>query len=575
MIADRFRSDVLALLRALPGLANVDFEPLLAIPPRPEQGDYALPTFSLARTLRRAPALIAGGLAAEANERLGDFPALARVEAAGPFVNVFVEPTVRARQTLAEVHERAERYGDSDAGAGRVVAIDFSSPNIAKPFGIGHLRSTVIGSALCNLYRSQGYTPAGINHIGDWGKQFGMLMVALEQEGLQRLEQADDKVDYLFRLYVDVHRRADEDPQVEEQARGWFRRLEQGDASAREMWQRCVGASLEEFDRIYELLGVSHNFDRVWGESHYEGAPMDRVVQELRDAELLVESNDAHVVFLGEDQPPCLILKSDGATLYATRDLAAAIYRKEAFDAWRLVYVVGVPQSLHFGQVFEVLRRMGYGWADNCVHVPFGLIRFPDGAMSTRRGRVVLLKDVLARAAAMAAEIMAERGYAADEMALIAEQVGIGAVIFADLSAGRIKDWEFRWEELLNFNGRTGPYLQYTHARLASLLRKHGGPVPERFDGACLADPAAQAVLRTIGRFPATLGAALEQHEPALVARYLLDLAETLNTFYNAHRILDAPEPGARGARVALVAAVRQVLANGLRLLGIPIPERM
>jgi len=574
MIADRFRSDVLELLRSLPSLQSVDLDPLLKIPPRPEQGDYALPAFTLARTLRRAPAQIAKDLAAEAAERLEAWPTLGKVEAAGPFLNVFVDPVVRAERTVCAVLKEGEGYGQSTQGQGRVVVIDFSSPNIAKPFGIGHLRSTVIGSALCNLYRSQGYRPVGVNHIGDWGKQFGMLMVALEAEGLQRLDEATDKVDYLFRLYVEVHRQAESDPSVEEQARAWFRRLEQGDAAARAMWERCVAASLDEFERIYRQLGVSGNFDRVWGESHYEGAPMERVVDELRSADLLQSSDDAQVVFLGDDQPPCLILKSDGATLYATRDLAAAIHRKEAFEAWRLVYVVGTPQSLHFRQVFDVLGRMGYSWADNCVHVPFGLIRFPDGAMSTRRGKVVLLKDVLDRAAALASEIMAERGYSEEERALIAEQVGIGAVIFADLSAGRIKDWEFRWDELLNFNGRTGPYLQYTHARLSSLLRKHAGPVPETFEGEALGDTASQALLRAVGRFPATVAAALEQHEPSQVARYLLDLAEALNTFYNSNRVLDAPEP-ARSARVALVAAVRQVLANGLRLLGIPIPERM
>ncbi len=577
MIADRFRTDVLSLLTQVPLLAGVDVGSLLAQPPRPEQGDYALPCFSLAKALRRAPQQIAAQVAAEATPLLGGHPSIARLEAAGPFVNVFVDPLARSAYALETIGREGERYGDSDEGAGRAVVVDFSSPNIAKPFGIGHLRSTVIGSAICNLYRSQGFRPVGVNHLGDWGKQFGMLMTALEDQpdGRAELEAAADPVDYLFRLYVDIHQRAEKDPQIEVRARGWFLRLEQGDPEARSLWERCVTVSLAEFDRIYELLGVRHNIERVWGESHYEGEPMARVVRELSEKALLQESDDAQVVFLSDDMPPCLILKSDGSTLYATRDLAAAIYRQEAFDAWRLVYVVGAPQALHFRQVFEVLGRMGYSWASNCVHVPFGLIRFPDGAMSTRKGKVILLKDVLDRAIQMVREILAERDYPEAEKETIARQVGIGAIVFADLSAGRIKDWEFRWDELLNFNGRTGPYLQYTHTRLGSVIAKYGPSLPETWDPAELGDPEAQALIKALLRFPAVVSLATEQHEPSLVSRYLLDLAEANNTFYNARRIVDAEAPATSAARVTLVAAVRQVLGNGLSLLGIPLPERM
>lgn len=577
MIGDRFRGEVLELLRSIPLLAQANLEELLTVPPRPEQGDHALPTFSLARTLRRPPQAIAEEVARLARERLDRFPAVSRVEAVGPFVNLAIDPAVRASTTLNEVLASGADYGRGDEGQGRVVMIDFSSPNIAKPFGIGHLRSTVIGSAICNLYRARGYVPVGVNHIGDWGKQFGMLMVALTErpDGLGEMERAADPVDFLFQLYVEIHRRAESDPQVEVRARNWFCRLEGGDPEARRIWERCVQVSLAEFNRIYDLLGVTGNIDHVWGESHYEGEPMQRVVRELEQKGLLAESEEARVVFLEGDLPPCLILKSDGTTLYATRDLAAAIYRQERLNAWRLVYVVGAPQALHFRQVFQVLEKMGYGWAANCVHVPFGLIRFPDGAMSTRKGRVILLDDVLQRSIRMVDEIIADRGYSPEERQDISRKVGIGAVIFADLSASRIRDWEFRWEDLLNFNGRTGPYLQYTHARLGSVLRKYGEAVPRSFDTAALLDAEAQGVLRSLGQYPSVVATACAEHEPSVVSRYLLDLAEALNTFYNAHRIIDPAQPETTKARIALTAAVHTVLGNGLTLLGIPLPERM
>jgi len=577
MICDAFRQTALQLLGELPSLQGLDLDLLLVTPPRPEQGDYALPTFALAKPLRRAPAAIASEVAEQARQRLAAYPAIAGVEAVGPFVNLTIDPTVRARQTLATIAAQGERYGCSDAGQGRVVAIDFSSPNIAKPFGIGHLRSTVIGSALCNLYRSQGYQPHGVNHVGDWGKQVGMLMVALSEraDGLGELERAEDPISFLLELYVGVNQRAAQEPQVEQRARDWFVALERGDAAARTMWQRCVSVSMQEFERIYDLLGVRANLTHVWGESHYEGEPLQRVIRELEQRGLLVESEDARVVFLDGDLPPCLILKKDGATLYATRDLAAAIYRQETLAAWRLVYVVGAPPALHFRQVFQVLDKLGYAWADNCLHVPFGHIRLPEGAMSTRKGNIILLDEVLRRAIALVDGIVSVRDYPAEEREAIARAVGIGAVIFADLSGSRQRDWEFRWEDLLNFSGRTGPYLQYTQARLGSVLRKYGQEVPTSFDPARLADPEAQAVLRQLGLFPAVVAAALEAHEPSVVSRYLLDLAEAQNSFYNAQRILDAEQPETSAARIALIAAVRTVLVNGLKLLGIPVPPRM
>ena len=543
-------------------------------------GDFAFPSFVLAKTLRKPPPAIAAELATAANARLGEGTVIQRVEAAGPFVNVFVAPEARARLTLEAIHAQGEGYGCSDAGGGQAVCVDFSSPNIAKPFGIGHLRSTVIGNAICNLYRACGWRPVGINHLGDWGKQFGMLMVALtEQGGEAELEQAaadggvGGAMAKLYELYVRIHNDVEGDPGIEARAKDWFLRLEAGDADARRLWERCKEVSLAEFRRVYARLGMSESFEHWWGESHYEGEPMARVVRELDGGGLLAESDDARVVFLEEEElPPCLIVKADGATLYATRDLAGAIFRQEAESAARLVYVVGAEQTLHFRQIFRVLAKMGYPWAGECLHVPFGRIQ----GMSTRKGTMVLLDEVLGEAVARVARIVADRDYPEEERARIAEQVGVGAIIFADLSNQRIKDWDFDWGQLLNFNGRTGPYLQYGYVRTGGVLEKWGRPVaPEGVDWSKLCDDDAANLLRRLSAFPGVVARACEDHEPSVVSRYLLDLAEDNNRFYNARRVVDPDDPATSAARALLVQGVRTVLGNGLRLLGVALPERM
>ena len=541
---------------------------------RPEQGDFAFPCFVLSKTLRQPPAAIAGSLAEAVARRLQPGGPLARAEASGPYCNVFVDPHARARLTLTGVFEAGPAWGTSDAGAGRSVTVDFSSPNVAKPFGIGHLRSTVIGNAICNLYRATGWRPVGINHLGDWGRQFGMLMVSLaERDGLRSLDAAAEPMAELYRQYVAIHAAAEDEPEVAGRAREWFLRLERGDGDARALWQRCVDVSLAEFRKVYERLGVGGNLSRWWGESHYEGEPMARVVRELEAAGLLVESDGARVVFLEEEGlPPCLVVKGDGATLYATRDIASAVYRQEHEDAARLVYVVGAAQATHFQQVFAVLRRLGYAWAEACVHVPFGLIQ----GMSTRRGTMVLLDDVLEEAVRRVSTIVADRDYPDDEKAVIAEQVGVGAVVFADLANQRMRDWEFDWEQLLAFQGRTGPYLQYTAVRTASVLERYGEEIDvEGIDWARLSDPEARDVVRRLGAFPDVVARACDEHEPSAVGRYLLDLAESNNRFYNARRVVDPGDPETSRARALLVHAVRTVLVNGLTLLGVPVPGRM
>lgn len=572
-----FRSQAVALLAGALADGSPDEQSVheaLVVPPRADQGDFALPCFMLARILRQAPPKIAQSLAEALGLRVEASEHFVRVEAVGPYVNLFVSPEARARITLEAIEEVGDAFGTSEAGQGRAVCVDFSSPNIAKPFGIGHLRSTVIGSAICKLYRASGWRPVGINHLGDWGKQFGMLMVALADQGAEgELDAAAAPMQCLYQHYVRIHREAKEDGTIEPSARAWFRKLEDGDGEARRLWQKCVDVSLQEFRRVYQRLGVAESFSHWWGESHYEGEPMARVIRELEGHEILTESEGARVVFLEEaDLPPCLIVKADGATLYATRDLAGAIYRQEHDRATRLVYVVGAAQATHFKQIFLVLEKMGYSWAKDCVHVPFGLIQ----GMSTRKGTMVLLEEVLEEAVSRVRAIVDERDYPEAEKALIAEQVGVGAVIFADLSNLRVKDWEFDWEQLLNFNGRTGPYLQYTRVRMRSVLDKYGQEISAAgVDWTHLGDPEAQAVLRQLGGFPGVVARACAEHEPSVVSRYLLDLAEANNRFYNARRVVDPEQPELSKARSLLVSAVCRVLENGLALLNVPLPERM
>ncbi len=583
-------------------------------------GDVALPLFRWAKALKKAPAAIATNLAQELNQ----FPALAgtdqgaaddhsehiaKIEAAGPYLNATFNNKTFAQQVLSEIIDRGEKYGCSDLGKNRNVVVDFSSPNIAKPFSIGHLRSTVIGNAIRNMYKALGYNSLGMNHLGDWGKQFGMLGVAFSRKlpqsenELQEAMTRGEGVLYLRDLYVEIHAAAEVDPSIHDQARDWFLRLEQGNPDEMALWQRFRDLSLDEFNRVYGLLGIQ--FDYVRGEAFYfQTGYVDRMVKELKAARqekkgtavgdnptsaieakkeaeappLLQKSEDAWIVDLSDhNMPPCLILKADGATLYATRDIAAIVQRTEEFDPDRIIYVVGAPQSLHFNQVFLVLRQLGYGKAaDHCVHVPFGLIKFKEGVMSTRKGNVILLEDVLNRSIEQVREIIKDRsGYTDDEREEIAQSVGIGAIVFADLSASRIKDWDFDWSLLLNFDGRTGPYLLYTHARLASILRKYGSTINTDVDWGLLDDADSARLVRALARYPEVLVDAADQYEPSILSRYLLDLAEAQNKFYNANRVLDESNPDTTKARILLIACARQVLDNGLRILGLKPVEKM
>ncbi len=540
-------------------------------PPRdPRLGDLALPCFALAKRQKRNPAEIAAAAAA----RIVCAPPLAAVRAAGPYLNFCLVPGAVAAAVIGRVLAEGPAYGGSRAGAGQTVVIDFSSPNIAKPFGIHHLRSTVIGAAIGRILRARGHDVVGVNHLGDWGTQFGQLIVAFRRWGDEgRL--AAEKIPYLLELYVRFNAERKAQPALQEEARAAFRALEQGDAEARALWRRFREVSEAEFRRIYELLGV--RFEHFTGESFYEER-MPAVVAELERQGLLVESEDATIVDLSADGlGVSIIKKADDSTLYMTRDLAAAIYRFETFRFVHALYVVGAAQTLHFRQLFRVLELLGRPFARDLVHVPFGLLRFRDAKMSTREGRVIYLEDVLQRAVELARQKIREKNPDLADAERVARAVGIGAVVFNDLKNRRIKDVTFDWDELLAFEGDTGPYLQYAHARIASVFRKAGR------DPAALAGPfcfalldslAERDVTRAVALYPEAVARAAAEYEPSVVSQHLLDLAAVLNRFYIECRILGV-EPALSEARLALVRAAQITIKNGLALLGIEAPDEM
>ncbi|WP_374987796.1 arginine--tRNA ligase [Paenibacillus sp. R14(2021)] len=550
---------------------------LLEIPPNPELGDAAFPCFTLARTLKRAPAAIAEELAAAVTAGGGAI----RAEAKGAYLNLFFQRETWAPKLLSPV--LLPDFGYSQQGAGTRVIMDMSSPNIAKPFGVGHLRSTMIGNALANIYRSQGYDVVTVNHIGDWGTQFGKLMEAYARWGDEEKLKAAPIRESL-QLYVRFHEEAEQDPSLEENARRWFWKLENGDAEAKRLWQYFVSFSMEEFDRVYARLGVE--FDYTLGESFYNDK-MGAVVDLLKADRLLVESDGAQVVRLEEEGlPPCLILKSDGTTIYPTRDLATALYRRNEMGGDLLLYVVGGEQRLHFQQVFAVLSRMDEESAAQCRHVAFGLMKFEGRKMSTRRGQVIFLDEVLDEAVSKAAAIIAEKNPDLESAQDTAEAVGIGAIVFGDLKHNRMLEVDFSLDEALRFEGETGPYVQYTAARAFKLLERGGLSLAEAesrsLSGAVdtaslqhyLAGAAAWESLKQLASYPEAVLEALRQNEPAVVARFLLDASKRFNRFYHQERIItDNKEE--TDAKLLLAAAVAGVLRSGLSLLGLRTPTQI
>lgn len=540
---------------------------LIEVPPNKEMGDFAFPCFKLAKVFRKAPNMIAADLA----ENIEAKGAISKVMPLGGYVNFFVNKSQLAETVINDVLTKKEKYGHTDLGQDKAVVIDFSSPNIAKPFHIGHIRTTVIGNALYKIYDSQGYNVVRVNHLGDYGTQFGKLIVAFKLWGSKEAVEANP-IPELLKLYVKFHEEAEEKPEMEDEARAWFTKLENGDEEAKALWQWFRDESLKEFARVYDLLDIE--FDSYAGESFYSDK-MDVVIEQLKEKGLLVQSQGTNVVDLEEyNMPPALITKNDGSTLYMTRDLAAAIYRKNTYDFDKCIYVVGSQQSLHFQQLFKVLELMGYEWSKDLIHVPFGMVALEEGTMSTRKGRVVFLEDVLKQAVEKTKEIVLSKNPNAKNVEQIAKQVGVGAVVFQELSNSRIKDYTFSWSRTLSFEGETGPYVQYTHARCCAVLRKAEEEVTKDINYDLLSEGDGAEVLKVIGSFNKSILAAMRKNEPHIITRFVLDLAQAFNKFYHDNPIL-VEDDELRKARLALVAATRQTIENALALLGMHAPERM
>ncbi len=540
---------------------------LIEVPPNKEMGDFAFPCFRLAKVFRKAPNMIAADLA----ESIEAKDEISKVMPLGGYVNFFVNKSQLAQNVIKDVLTKKENYGHSDLGQGKAVVIDFSSPNIAKPFHIGHIRTTVIGNALYKIYDSQGYNVVRVNHLGDYGTQFGKLIVAFKLWGSKEAVEANP-IPELLKLYIQFHDEAEKKPEMEDEARAWFTKLENGDEEAKALWQWFRDESLKEFARVYDLLDIE--FDSYAGESFYSDK-MDTVIDQIKEKGLLQESQGTNVVDLEEyNMPPALITKNDGSTLYMTRDLAAAIYRKNTYDFDKCIYVVGSQQALHFQQLFKVLELMGFEWSKDLIHVPFGMVALEEGTMSTRKGRVVFLEDVLKQAIEKTKETVLSKNPNAKNVDEISKQVGVGAVVFQELSNSRVKDYTFSWERTLSFEGETGPYVQYTHARCCAVLRKANEEVTTDINYDLLSDGDAAEVLKVIGSFNKSILSAMRRNEPHIVTRFVLDLAQAFNKFYHDNPILVEDEE-LRKARLALVAATRQTLENGLGILGMHAPERM
>ncbi|WP_420799756.1 arginine--tRNA ligase [Paenibacillus mesophilus] len=553
---------------ALQGADAASLEAMIEVPPNPEMGDLSLPCFKLSKTLRKAPQQIAEELA----KAFTAHPAFSRSVAVSGYFNVYFDKRTFAESVLNAVREAGERYGAGTVGAGKTIVIDFSSPNIAKPFHVGHLRSTVIGNALYRIHRFLGYDCVGINHLGDWGTQFGKLITAYKLWGDER-QVEEGGIEELMRLYVKFHDEAEAKPELEDEARAWFVKLERGDAESLELWRWFKDISYKEFNRIYDLLGVT--FDSDAGESFYNDK-MGVVVDELKEKGLLEEDQGAYLVRLDEyNMAPALILKKDGATLYHTRDIAAALYRHKTYGFDKAIYVTDYAQNLHFQQWFKVIDLMGYEWADRLVHVQFGRVNLEGVKFSTRKGNVVLLEELLRQAIDKTRDIIESKNPSLENKDEIAKQVGVGAIIFNDLSNNRIKDISFSWKDVLNFEGESGPYVQYTYARARSVLRKAGLSGAEAgVDASLLENAEAQQVLKELAAFPDKVLQAKEKLEPSVISRHLIDIAQSFNRFYHECPIL-VDDAALKSARLALVQSTCMVLRVGLGLIGLQAPERI
>ena len=552
------------LAKVIDSLDQSAISDLLEQPKSSDLGDIAFPAFSLAKVERKAPQAIAADIA----EKI-DPSHFEKVVATGPYVNFFLNKAKISDQVIKEVIKEGADYGQQNEGKGGNITIDLSSPNIAKPFSVGHLRSTVIGDALSNIFRKMGYNTIKINHLGDWGKQFGLLMVAYKKWGNKEAVEANP-IDELLQLYVRINAEIENDPALDDEGRLWFKKLEDGDPEATELWQWFRDESLVEFNRIYELLGVE--FDSLNGEAFYNDK-MDEAVKILEDKGLLKESKGASIVDLDDvNLPPAMIKKSDGATLYITRDIATAMYRARTYNFVKNVYVVGQEQSNHFRQLKAVLKKMGFDWSDDMIHVDFGLVTKNRQKLSTRKGNIILLEPTLQEAISRAKAQIEEKNPNLENKEAVAHAVGVGAVKFYDLKTDRRNGYDFDLEAMVSFEGETGPYVQYAYARIQSILRKADFK-PSLDANYNLNDAESWEIIKLLQDFARVVKRAADNFEPSLIAKYAISLAQAFNKYYAHTRILDeSPE---RDSRLALSYTTAVVLKEALRMLGVEAPEKM
>ena len=558
--------DILA--ENLTELKKEDIAEALEVPKKADMGDYAFPCFRLAKIYRKAPNLIAQDLKEKIDA--GSYEIFSKIENVGGYINFFFDKEQFAKQIVDTISE--ENFGSSDIGEGKTICIDYSSPNVAKNFHVGHLRTTIIGNSLYKIYSKLGYHVERINHLGDWGTQFGKLIVAYKNWGSKE-EVEKNGIAELMKIYVKFHQEAEKDDSLNDQAREWFVKMEQGDEEALSIWQWFKDISLIEYKRIYKLLGM--DFDHFTGESFYRDKTQG-VVDQLNEKNLLVESEGAHIVPLDDyNMAPCLITKKDGSSIYATRDLAALFYRKNTYNFDKCIYVTGLEQKLHFAQVFKVIELLGYDWYKDLVHVPYGLVSMEGGKLSTRNGNVIYAEEILHESINKIYEIIEEKNPDLPDKETVARQVGIGAILFNDLYNQRIKDVVFNWDKILNFDGETGPYVQYTYARCASVFRKVGDvQIPDEIDYSVLTDDVTMNLLKDITRFPGIVKDAADKFEPFMIARFAVSVAQHFNKFYHDCQI-NVKEENVKMARLKVVQMTMKVIKDALELLGIECPEQM
>ncbi|MCL1935171.1 MAG: arginine--tRNA ligase [Defluviitaleaceae bacterium] len=560
----------LEISKLLDNVTNISIEEIyknIEIPDR-KLGDFAFPCFKLAKEQKKSPAVISKEIAESIKNKPYFFEKIINT---GPYINFYIDKFDLAEKVLTECLEKGIKYGSETLDNTKNIVIDYSSPNIAKPFHVGHLRSTVIGRALYNIYSFLGYKPIGVNHLGDWGTQFGKLICAYKMWSTKE-DITKGGIEELNKLYVRFHKEAKNNPELNDIARNYLLKMEEGDEEILKIWNFFNEISLIEFEKVYSKLNIK--FDYFTGESFYQDK-MEPVLKELENKNLIEISENAKIVNLDEyDLPPCLVLRSDGGTLYHTRDLATAFYRKKEFNFYKVIYVTGLDQSLHFKQLFKVIEKMGYEWSKDMEHIAFGLVSLPTGKLSTREGNVVLMEDLIDDVVDKAESIIQEKNPTLENREKVAKQIGVGAIVFNDLYNTRIKDVVFSFEKMLNFDGETGPFVQYSYVRANSLIEKAGDVSFENIDFSVLDDEYSQNLLYNIYFFKEKLQDVIEKNEPYILTRHIVQIAQNFNRFYSENPILTSPEHE-KIARLAIVYATKNVIQIGLNLLGIETPEKM